>query len=173
VRERQGMRRAIPGHPFLGQEPGCTIRYREPLGCLGGRGERGELDAAEMDETLRRLRNLSESGGMAVGIVLPIGVTLGTMPWCGTPRHGSPRGCAERKRGGHKGGNQRSDQGHHALNVVAEPPGCKGNAISRLAPADGGAALPVSPPQSSSSAGLLVGSTIVPERRSDRRAGTP
>jgi hypothetical protein len=72
VRVRQAMRWATLSHAFLGQESRCTVGNGEPFGYLGRRRERGELDTAEVDETLRSIRrSLSGSAGVPVGVVMP------------------------------------------------------------------------------------------------------
>jgi hypothetical protein len=56
----------ILSHAFLGQKSRCTVRNGESFGYLARRRERGELDTAEVDETLRSIRNLSGRAGLTV-----------------------------------------------------------------------------------------------------------
>jgi hypothetical protein len=111
---------------LLAHESPGPIRRRVPLCYLGGGREGRDLNTAEVNEALRSVRDLFRGPGTVMRLVLPGGMALGCMAAGGAARHGSPRDCAERKARGDYRRDQRPRHGHHALNVVAGTPACKG-----------------------------------------------
>jgi hypothetical protein len=71
VRKREGVRGTTFSQALLRQESWSRVWRHQPLGNLGCRRVRGELDTAEVNETLRSARSRSVSVGRSVRVLTP------------------------------------------------------------------------------------------------------